>query len=321
VEIILPLGLSPQWASARPTEPSAYGLGNAAEPANINDWITYVSAVANRYKGRIHYYELWNEVNLSGFYSGSVDEMVTLAQTAYQTLKSIDPSITFLSPSCVANDSRVAWFQEYLQKGGGQYADVLNYHFYVSPNAPEAMVPFIGNIEQIIAANGLSGKPLWNSESGWYIQNQSGTVAPMGSFSVVLSSDQASAYVARSYVLNWASGIDRFCWYAWDNYNMGLVEQDGVTLKSPAIAYGQVYSWLTGARMISCGQNSQGTWVARIVEANGHAARIVWNAAQTVTMQAPAEWNALTVKDLTGNSTAVTDGQLTLGPMPVLVES
>jgi len=50
VNVLLPLGLSPAWASARPNEVSAYRYGNAAEPLNIEDWRSYVRAVAERYK-------------------------------------------------------------------------------------------------------------------------------------------------------------------------------------------------------------------------------------------------------------------------------
>src|SRR5580704_5261031 len=46
VEIVLTLGLTPAWASARPQEPSAYSRGNAAEPRSLADWEDYVRVVA-----------------------------------------------------------------------------------------------------------------------------------------------------------------------------------------------------------------------------------------------------------------------------------
>jgi hypothetical protein len=321
VEIIAPLALSPQWASARPNEHAAYAPGNAAEPGNIEDWKNYVRTVATRYKGRIHIYEIWNEVNIKDFFSGTPMQMVRLAKEAYQIIKTADPSAIVLAPSCTANDWRVSWFEEYLKKGGGEYADVLNYHFYVSPHQPEQMVPFIGKIRQIIADNNLNGKPLWNSESGWNIENHNSTVKGEGSFSKVLIDSEASAYVARAYILNWASGASRFNWYAWDNGNMGFVERDGKTVKPPAAAYAQTYKWLSGARMVSCGKNSEGTWVAGIIEANGRRGWVVWNADKTVNMELPREWKAKMVKALTGTSTNISnDGRLSVGPMPVLVE-
>ncbi len=64
VEPALTLGMTPTWASARPSDGSDYGpQTSAAEPANMQDWVDYVTAVATRYKGRIHCYEMWNEPN------------------------------------------------------------------------------------------------------------------------------------------------------------------------------------------------------------------------------------------------------------------
>jgi hypothetical protein len=53
VEILLVLGLSPTWASARPSEDSPYRLGAASEPQRMEDWENYVRTVATRYRGQI----------------------------------------------------------------------------------------------------------------------------------------------------------------------------------------------------------------------------------------------------------------------------
>ena len=46
VSLLLPLGLSPTWASARPEESSAYNQpGWAAEPQDLNDWRNYVRTI------------------------------------------------------------------------------------------------------------------------------------------------------------------------------------------------------------------------------------------------------------------------------------
>ena len=57
-EVLLTLGLTPRWASARPQEPSGYAPGYAAEPKDIEDWRTFVRTVATRYNGRIHLRDL-----------------------------------------------------------------------------------------------------------------------------------------------------------------------------------------------------------------------------------------------------------------------
>ena len=73
-DILLNLGQSPRWASSSPeTAGHMYGTPalTPAPPANIQDWRDYVTAVAQRYKGRIRYYEIWNEPNGPSWYTGS----------------------------------------------------------------------------------------------------------------------------------------------------------------------------------------------------------------------------------------------------------
>ena len=76
-DILLTLGQSPGWASSSPDTVGPYfGLigqpaGATAPPADIQDWRDYVTAVAQRYKGRIRYYEIWNEPNDAAYYAGT----------------------------------------------------------------------------------------------------------------------------------------------------------------------------------------------------------------------------------------------------------
>jgi len=321
VEIIMPLALSPGWASARPTELSAYSPGNAAEPANLEDWKNYVQAVATRYKGRIHYYEIWNEPNGKSFYSGSVPQMVNLVKAAYQIVKTVDPSAKIISPSAVLSDG-VTWLDQFLAQGGGDSVDIIGFHLYVTPGTPEAMAPLAAQIKAVIAKNNVIGKPLWNTESGWYIQNSDNTVQGEGIFSKVLTDGEATAYIARSFVINWASGIDRSFWYAWDNNKMGMVQKDGKTLKASSAAFTQISNWLSQRTMVSCGKNSQGTWVVKMAKSNGHYAWIIWNPDSTMTMALPNEWNATQMRDLMGNVSDLTGKtQQTIGPTPILLEN
>jgi hypothetical protein len=311
-EVLLTLGQSPTWASARPSEPSAYKPGAAAEPAHIEDWKNYVRTVATRYKGRIHYYEIWNEPNLPGFYSGSIDQMVTLAREAYAILKEVDPAAKVVSPS-VTMAQGIPWLEQYFIKGGATYTDIIGYHFYVFPDPPEAMVPLIRNVRQLMTQYGIVGKPLWNTEAGW-------TKPKLFS-----SGSEASAYVARAYILNWAAGVDRFYWYAWDNHawvTLEMTQTDNKTLKPAGIAYGEVRKWIVGAKLLSCGQDSQGTWLAQITRDNGYKGFIIWSPDKTINFAIPKEYNTTQMKDLTGHTTSVTGGsQLSIGMRPVLLEN
>jgi hypothetical protein len=87
VDLIVPLALSPAWASARPREHSAYSPGNAAEPRNSDDRRDYVATVVDHCKGRVGYYEIRNEPNSKDFFSGSPEQLVSLAREAYRIIK------------------------------------------------------------------------------------------------------------------------------------------------------------------------------------------------------------------------------------------
>ena len=92
VQVLLPLALSPQWASARPTEHSAYQPGFSAEPKQLGDWYQYVTAVVQHCKGKVPAYEIWNEPNYKILWSGRTDQLVDLTKAAHDIIKSVDPN-------------------------------------------------------------------------------------------------------------------------------------------------------------------------------------------------------------------------------------
>jgi hypothetical protein len=329
VEVMLTLGLTPQWISSRPEERSNYGRGNAAMPRETNAWRDYVRAVAERYKGKIQAYELWNEPTTvsKGQFSGSAQQMVQLSREAYQTLKQVDPSIIVVSPS-TTGASGMEWLDQYLKAGGGKYADVIGDHLYTTPHPPEEIVTLAQQVERIMQKDGVGDKPLWDTETGYAIQNKQSIVRAVpgsGLFSAVLPEDEAAAYVARMYILAWSAGISRLYWYAWDNWDMGLVDRDGKTLKSPAIAYGQVEGWLVGATMTSCGSNAAETWICTITRPGGYHGWIMWNPTATrhlFKFPIPVGWHVTRVRDLLGHESSLAPGAtFDVSIMPHLLEA
>jgi len=308
VEILLTLGLTPQWASTRPQEASDYKPGNAAEPKDMRDWQDYVRAVATRYKGKIRDYEIWNEPNRKQDFSGDVHTMVELTRQASEIIKQVDPSNTVVSASATAVGG-IPWFNQYLAQGAGKYVDVIGYHFYVTPEPPEKAVPLIQSVQQAMAANGISSKPLWDTETGW------------ANPTVFTSPDQKAAYVARAYIIDWAAGVSRFYWYAWDNHGWVTLEMTNRDTEQPALpafAYATTESWLVGAVMKSCDSTGGGTWVCELSKGNSPS-WIVWNADGDVQFQIPARWQAHSVTDLSGNEKKLHGGVIPVGISPQLL--
>jgi len=77
-DILLTLGQTPPWASANPDDVNYIGAGAPAPPTDNQYGATIITAVAQRYKGRIRNYEIWNEPNDPTYYTGTVDELAEL---------------------------------------------------------------------------------------------------------------------------------------------------------------------------------------------------------------------------------------------------
>lgn len=317
VDVLLTFGKTPQWASARPEEgprSPSQKPGSQAEPKNLEDWRNYIRTVATRYKGRIHHYEIWNEPNLENFYTGTPDKMVELAREAYTTLKQVDPTIQVVSPSAVG-PTGLPWLEKYLALGGGKYCDIVGYHFYVQMRPPEAMLNFINPVKKLMRQYDIADKPLWNTEAGW-----------LGREGIPRRIDlerEAPGYVARAYLINWAEGVQRFFWYAWDDAgrdNVPMTLEDDHTPTAAARAYAEIESWMVGSTMDFCQSAGAGNAVCKLQRPNGHSAYIVWNRDGSGTFQVPANLKIRTITRLSGEQSAFEGNKLETGELPVMLQ-
>ncbi|QNI33064.1 endo-1,4-beta-xylanase [Alloacidobacterium dinghuense] len=312
-EILMHLSYTPRWASSTPNAPTDVEVtkppGLSGPPRNMEDWRTFVRTVATRYKGRIHNWELWNEPNRPQSWNGSVETMVQMSREAYTTLKQIDPTCTVVSPA--AEEAKgVEFLDAFLSKGGGQYADVIGYHFYVGANAPpEAMVTLINSVKAVMAERGLSSKPLWDTEAGW-----------LGN--TMLPPETGAAWLARAYILNWAAGVSRFYWYAWEiqhGTQIELVGPDNATLKPAGVAFATIQKWMTGAVLTGCSGARDGLWTCAFQRENS-VSHVMWSAAKETTVPVPPAWQAHEVEALNGNRTQIQSNPITVGIAPVLIQ-
>jgi Cellulase (glycosyl hydrolase family 5) len=308
-DVLLTLAVTPQWASAHPDLKSGWQQpGLTSEPTGMDDWRAFVTQVATRYKGRIHGYEIWNEPNLKQYWMGNTDQLIALTREAYNAVKAVDPNALIVSPAATTSGG-IGWLDEFLHKGGGQYVDVIGYHFYVFPQPPEAMADLIQRVKQTMQKNGVGNKPLWGTEIGW---------AEPKPFP---SDEMGAAYVARAYTISWAAGVSRLYWYAWDNHKWAALqttEPDNQTLKPAGRADGIIQQWMSGARMDWCNKGDDNTWNCQL-ERNGAKEWIVWNASGTKGFSVPSSWHATAITPLLGQPQPLSGSKVQIGPTPALV--
>jgi Glycosyl hydrolase catalytic core len=287
LQLILTLGQTPQWASADPKRPSPRGWGSSAAPADLRTWERYVEAVATRYKGRIHAYEVWNEPRIEGidrpgdaqFFHGTAGDLVAMSKAAYRIVKKIDPAALMLSPAFDGERLGERRLAAFLDAGGGCCFDVLSVHLYPhSSIEPESLWPRTLRLREQLLRAGLQ-RPIWNTEFG-YLHEESGSAVratqPNGFLSEVLPPARARAFLVRSFVLGAAAGLERFYWFAWDSSSMGLLTAAPDRVPgTTAAAYRTLSAWLVGGRVGDC-RHSGARWECAYQGPMSCAGRFVW---------------------------------------------
>ncbi len=144
VNIMLSPVSSPDWAG------SGGGL-----PNNPQDFADFIGFMANRYKGKIAAYEVWNEQNYAVETGGQVNvgAYIPILKAGYQALKASDPNITVvfggMTPTGVTGHPEIAldevqYLQQIYQINGGEvkrYYDVLGAHPGSNCNSAGQLLP------------------------------------------------------------------------------------------------------------------------------------------------------------------------------------
>jgi hypothetical protein len=180
VEIIARLDNPPAW-----TRVMTDTIGTLAPPDNFEDYGDFVEAVVDRYRGKITYFQLWNEPNIYpewGEQLVDAEAYTDLLCTGYRRARAANPDAVILagalSPT-IALDGRdlndLIFLQRMYRAGAGECFDVLStqgYGLWSGP-ADQRLRPTVINyphvlfLRDVMVAYGDAAKPIWISEAGW----------------------------------------------------------------------------------------------------------------------------------------------------------
>ena len=309
VDVLYTFGRTPQWASSSPNQRCGYDPGACMPPSRMENWDNFVRAIATHARGRIKYWEIWNEPNQSEYWSGDVRSLVTMAGHAYAIIKSIDPAAQILTPSAVGGvRDTPAWMDSYFAAGGGPFTDIVAFHGYgKTPAVPEYVVGLLDAVETVLTKFGQSDKPLWDTEASW------------GPVTHLPDLEDQIGFVARHYILQWSKGVQRYYWYAWDDDKYGTMWDASGGERKPAIAYREVYHWLVGATLEGpCEMASDSTWSCTLSRPGGYEAMVVWSPGGLKTLTPLGRF--VQYRTLEGEVLAVR-GSVVVGKQPVLLET
>ncbi|MGH2593491.1 MAG: hypothetical protein ACRDGG_08260 [Anaerolineae bacterium] len=137
LRVMLSIVTAPQWS-----HPSVEGI--EGPPDDLNVYAQFVGEVVDRYKGKVHAIEVWNEQNIDAEWrtnpqAVSPERYVEMLKLAHQVIKSKDPNMIVISGALAPTgffgggcDARGCDDQPYLRRmtelGFLQYADCVGAH-------------------------------------------------------------------------------------------------------------------------------------------------------------------------------------------------
>ncbi|MBZ0289644.1 MAG: hypothetical protein K8I30_18625, partial [Anaerolineae bacterium] len=212
LEMLVRLDNPPAWTHSDPN------IGAFAPPDDPQDFVNYVTAVAERYQGRLRFYQIWNEPNIYpewGEQFVDAEGYTDLLCRAYAALKAVDPEIVVISGAIAPtisldglNLQDVVYLQLMYDAGAGACFDVLAVQGYGLNSGPTdrrmrvTTVNFGRNqyIRDLMVANGDAEKPIWITEAAWNPQPEDPDTVPVlyGAYGIV-SEDEAARYMPLAY--------------------------------------------------------------------------------------------------------------------------
>lgn len=317
-------GSTPLWAAKDPNAKGIYGPGTSSAPKEAA-YLDALRAVAERYKGRIRSYQVWNEANIKIFYRGTPEYLAELTAKARKVLDEVDPDALLVGASTTVrkNVPYKSFYTGYSAKLAelGWPLDVMAVHLYpLADQGPEERDGYIRGAKAWLAERGWTG-PLWDTEVNF------GDRRDFAEKEVVIPADQGAAYVARTYLDGLALGLSGVFWYTWNDHTLGIDMVDPATgaILPAGQAYLTLQQWLAGGSLVGCtGEITKPTGTAgamttcQYVLADGKPGQITWTHSGTTAVAAPGGTTQLCKLDGTCNP-LTPGGTFEVGPEPVLI--
>lgn len=180
LKLLVRLSNPPDWANSAQTK------GTFAPPDDLQDYVNFAQAVAERYRGRVSVYQVWNEPNIYPEWGEQFADPIAYTDMlcrTYAALKAVDPQLVVVSAAIAPTISMdgflgyqdLVYLQAMYDNGAGACFDVLAAQAYglYSGAYDRRLRPTTVSIARhtyyraLMVANGDAHKPIWLSEASW----------------------------------------------------------------------------------------------------------------------------------------------------------
>ncbi len=225
LNILFTVTAAPVWARTTTDE--------NGPPDNVADYATFVTALAQRYTGKVQAYEIWSEPNLRREWNSKVHPLgvtsyMELLNAAYTAIKAVDPSAVVISAGLAptgfndkvnAADDR-QFLKDLYTSGLAKVSDAVGAHplGWANPPDSECCVAPVGvethyespsfffrntlaDYRQIMIASGDSSTPIWVTKFGWGTSEDTQPPSSINVFITYTTLGEQAIYDPRAFEL------------------------------------------------------------------------------------------------------------------------
>jgi hypothetical protein len=239
----------------------------------LSAWDDFVSAVVDRYAGRITAYQIWNEASLKMFWQGSPARMAEMTERAYRIIKERDPDALVVGASTTVRlmGAYSRFFPRYLTELAALNwpVDVLAVHSYPSGvEGPLERAQHLQLVGQTLNELDAPSLPVWDTELNY------GLAGPGPVPRTEIAGDQALLWTVRTMLDSLRFGVDRTYWYIWTPEPYELLGMQLTNRSRAAAGLRVVDSWVAGGEWGGC--EVIGSVNSCLVRKDGEVAELLW---------------------------------------------
>jgi hypothetical protein len=277
--------------------------------ADLPGWTKYVTDLVSQCKGRVRYWEMWNEPpNFTD--DKSPASYATIVSKGYDAAKAVDASTQI---GLAAQSVNVSFLEQAIDAGAADHFDYVTVHPYetlgmVADGWEAQYLSVVPTLRKMLAAKNPAKRdvPVWFTEIG----------EPVGNG---ITPEHQAATLVKAYVLGIAEGATRIHWFEGkdgDSGPFGLIDGNGV--KRPSYTATKTLIDRLGASPKYVGWTLLNDKHYGFVFEGATAPVIVAWSLPGATDDVDLEQSATVVDPNTG--TAKTATKVTLTPAPVVIE-
>lgn len=332
VDRAAPAGMSIMGTIGTNSEWPAWADNNGMP--NLDKWESFVERLVTHYKGRVKYWEIWNEP----IYVFTPEFYAELLKRAGAAIRRADPTAKIVGMGGVYKKDWILQVMNALGTHWQPYLDIISTHLYppgTDPSGGEAEDRAVAFKNEVIDRYGVE---VWNTEAGvWdegFYKTANSNFSPIGDPMWPHSDSERYVHgcfyeperLMANFVHCVGNGLTKYFYYDSRIYNNPSYQKSHPTMleyddsmRAKGITYAIAAWFLDGSRGLG-GMINNATTYAYLFDRGGTATVVVWSKDKlNHSIQLPAaDWR---IFDMMGNEMPLTNANIPFSRTPVYVQS